>query len=197
MTFDSNTERRSHIRIKDKVLLHYRVLADSEYKEIIHSYEEGTDSPWSLCSHPYFVQEIKTYIKKISERDEALANSLDIIDQKLNLILGLLQKEEDEECPAKPAIVNLSAAGIAFTGKKPLESKQILEIDLGLLPQHFFIRCYGKVLRCKKIKEGCYKIGVKFIWITEDDQDRVIEHIFRRQVLQLRMRRKQQERKRC
>ncbi len=189
MDIDSSKDRRSHIRIKDRVLLHCRFLQKDEYEKIIRSYEEGTDTPWSACSHPYFVQDIKSYIKKINDRDEALAKSLDIIDQKLSLILGLLQGD-NEECPAKPTVVDLSAAGLAFPSIKPLDPDQILEIDLGLLPQHVFIKCYGKIMRCKPLKEKGYKIGVKFIWITEDDQDRLIEHIFRRQVIQLRMRRK-------
>ncbi len=192
MTREPDTERRSHIRIRDRVLLHCRTIERSEYEEKIRAYEEGIDTPWNVYSHPSFTQDIKVYLKKVKEKDEALANCLDILDQKLTLILNLLNKEEEGEENAKPTVVDLSAAGIAFFTEKPLKVNQLLEIDLGLLPQHLFIRCYGSVVQSTKCKDGKYRTGVKFIWMTEDDQDRLIEHIFRHQVIQLRMRRSQE-----
>ena len=189
----NSKERRSHIRIRDRVLLHARPIDQEEYEEKIRSYQEGTDSPWNAFSHPCFARDIKAHVKKIKEKDEALAGCLDILDQKLNFIIGILGKGDEEELAA-PTVVDMSAAGIAFFDPQPMEREQLLEIDIGLLPQHIFIRSYGSVVQCQRC-DGKYRIGVKFIWMTEDDQDRLIEHIFRHQVIQLRMRRASEERK--
>ncbi len=197
MTQDrQRTERRSHVRIKDRVLFHYRILDPEEYKRIICAYEDGIETPWSPYNHPQLTGDLKVHLKRLREKDEALACCIDVLDQKLNLILNLLQKDEFESCPATPCLVDISAAGVAFEANEPIERNSFLEMDIGLLPQHLFLRCYGRVLRCSQPKtSGPYKIAVKFIWMTEDDQDRLIEHIFRHQVIQLRMRRSNRRKK--
>lgn len=186
-------DRRSHIRIRDRVLLHVRPIEKEEYQKIITAYQNGTASPWIGGSPPALGKSIQSHIKRIRDRDESLANILEAMDQKLGLILSLLNTDR-EEIPAEPHEVDLSAAGIAFIYTSELPMGQIVEIDLGLLPQRLFVRCYGEVVRCERAKSRGFATAVSFLWITEDDKDRLIEHIFQRQVLLLRLRRNQKDR---
>jgi hypothetical protein len=189
----TEADRRSHIRIRDRVLLHFRPIEKEEYQKTITAYQNGTASPWIGGSPPALGKSIQSHIKRIRDRDEALANILEAMDQKLGLILSLLNADR-EEITAEPHEVDLSAAGIAFLSPSELPVGQIMEIDLGLLPQRIFLRCYGEVVRCEKTKGRGIATAVSFLWITEDDKDRLIEHIFQRQVLLLRLRRDQKDR---
>jgi hypothetical protein len=186
-------DRRSHIRIRDRVLLHFRPIEKEEYQRTIAAYRNGTASPWIGGSPPALGKSIQGHIRRIRDRDEALANILEAMDQKLGLILSLLNTDR-EEIPAEPHEIDLSAAGIAFLSASQLSVGQIMEIDLGLLPQRLFLRCYGEVVRCEKVERRGFATAVSFLWITEDDKDRLIEHIFQRQVLLLRIRRNQKDR---
>ena len=194
--YEITKDRRGHNRITDRILLQFRPVEKEEFKEIINAYQEGIASPWSTYSHPEFARGIWEHTQKIRKKDEALASVLEILNQKLGIILNLLGAEKDEITNDKPKTVNLSASGFALVASKSILVGRILEMDIGLLPQRFFFRCYGQVTRCAKIKDReSYKMAIKFIWIIEDDQERLIEHIFQRQTLQLRLRRKQKEEK--
>ena len=185
-------DRRSHIRIKDQVLLEYKEITPEELRETLNAYKEGTKVPWSQCNHPYFSQSLHGALKKLKEKDENLGKVLELIDQKLDLIINLLDANKKEKSSAQLYKVDISAMGLAFLSKQPIKVGQYLDLTIGLLPAKIFINCFGKVIRCSEC-EGMYKIAVKFVWISEADQDKLIEHIFQRQVLQLRLRREIKE----
>ncbi len=184
-------EKRSHVRIQDQVLLKYRPLSKNEFEDLVEQYEEGSLSPWPNSCHPELFHQIYSRLQKIKEKDPNLAGVLEILDQKLNLIFNLLKEGSEGYLDVShKKNVDISAAGIAFQTDEHFSPGQILEIDLGLLPQHLFFRCYGEVVRAEPSDDGCgNKTAVKFVWITPDDQDRLTENIFKKQVLQLRMRR--------
>jgi len=192
---DTKNEKRESIRIKDRVLLTYKEISKERYREKVDEYLEGLGDPWVESSHPAVRKGLKKHLKRLKERDPDLAGILDILDQKLNLLLSFMNSEEStghqDQC-TRLYKVDLSAKGIGFTGTKPFEPGTILDLYIGLLPEHYFFNCFGQVVRTDK-KNGRNFTAVKFIWITEDDQEKLIEHIFSRQVLQLRMRRKKKE----
>ncbi len=190
-----NQEQRDSIRIKDKILLSFHPVSVDEFKTSVKNYMEGTEDPWVDTCHPTFQKDIKAHLKNIKEKDKDLAAVLEILDQKLNMILGLMDTGETCEkdgIPKKLYKVDLSAKGIGFLTKKGLSKGTILKLSIGLLPEHYFFTCFGQIVRNQPQEEGAFN-GVKFIWITEDDQEKLIEHIFSRQVIYLRMRRQQKE----
>jgi len=192
MSKQKQSDRRAYIRVKDRILLEFEPIDEDDFRERVKAYEEGRDIPWSICTHLQFAQDLSLPLRKIREKDEALATVLEVLDQKLNLILNKLSTEGDK-CPATPYTVDLSAAGLAFFYPREIPKGTILKLDIGLLPQQQFFRCFGKVIRCVPKGENKFEVGVSFIWIMEDDKERLIEHIFQRQVLQLRLRRQQRE----
>ncbi|NDY42032.1 PilZ domain-containing protein [Dissulfurirhabdus thermomarina] len=190
----NSEDRRSHIRIHDQVLLAWRPITREAFEGIMQAFREGRTTPWSECTRAYEFPKIDAPLKRLREKDPALAAVVEILDQKLTMLLNRLARPEEDECEAKPHLVDISGVGIAFQSDEAIPVGQVLEMDLGLLPSHTFMRLYGEVLRCDRESGGApYAVAVKFIWIAEDDLDRLIEHIFQRQVLQLRLRRQQQE----
>ncbi len=190
-------EQRDSLRIKDRILLSFHSVSVDEFKASVKNYMEGTEDPWVDTCHPTFQKDIKTHLRHIKEKDKDLAAVLEILDQKLNMILGLMDTGdtcEKDGIPKKLYKVDLSAKGIGFLTKERLSKGSILKLSIGLLPEHYFFTCFGQVVRSEERKDGTFN-GVKFIWITEDDQEKLIEHIFSRQVIYLRMRRQEKERK--
>ena len=192
---DTDNEKRQSIRIKDRVLLSFKEISEERYRQRLDEYMEGMTDPWIESSHPTVRKGIKKHLKKLKEKDPDLAAILEILDQKLNLVLSFTGSEDsmgNQNQPARLYRVDLSAKGIGFVSENPLEPDTLLELYMGLLPEHYFFSCFGQVVRTNE-KNGRNFTAIKFIWITEDDQEKLIEHIFSRQVLQLRMRRKKKE----
>ncbi len=192
---NENREQRESIRIKDRILLSYYPVTQEEFKSKVQEYIEGVEDPWVDSCHPTFQKDIKKHLKNIKDRDKDMAAVLEILDQKLNMILGLIGTEEmcdRGSLPNKLYKVDLSAKGLGFLAKEKLSRGNILSLSIGLLPEHYFFTCFAKVVRIEK-RDGGWFAGLKFVWITEDDQEKLIEHIFSRQVLYLRMRRQQKE----
>ncbi len=192
-------DQRDSIRIKDRILLSFHPVSVEEYRTRVKSYMEGTEDPWVDTCHPTFQKDIKVHIRNIKDKDKDLAAVLEIFDQKLNMILGLVDTgdtcDSDDSVPKKLYKVNLSAKGLGFETGEEMEKGLLLQLSIGLLPEHYFFTCFGQVVRTERRKDGYFN-GVKFIWITEDDQEKLIEHIFSRQIIYLRMRRQQKEKKR-
>ncbi len=185
-------DRRRYIRVKDRILMEIKLLDEETVMGLIHGYESGEDVPWREVSPANMIKNVTLPLKRIRERDEALATMLEVIDGKLNLILKALYKEK-LDYPNKSVLVDLSAAGVAFRASTPMEVGQYVQLDIGLLPENHFFRTFGKVVRQQELPDGGYEIGIEFIWMLADDKDKLIEHVFQRQVQQLRMMRQRRE----
>ena len=192
MKEERQEDRRAHIRIVDKVLLNIKPMKKEDYQALVDKVLEGLEQPFEEYSFQWGLPKIDAPIRKLREKDEALAKAIEVLDTKLNLILNLLNLKLKKDAPVKKVTTDISAAGISFSHETPMEKGQILQLDIGLLPEQYFFRCFGEVVRIEKLNDH-YKIGVKFIWITECDRERLIEHIFQQQVLQLRLRREVKE----
>ena len=75
---------------------------------------------------------------------------------------------------------------MAITAEHPLAVGANLAIDLVLLPDHDPMRIFGTVVHSRKIEGEQYNISISFDDIRQDDQDRLIQHVLRRQSNELR-----------
>ncbi len=191
MSGEERVDRRQYIRIKDRILLDIKSLDENTVKELIDGYERGEDLPWRDISPASMIKDVTLPLKRIRDRDEALATILEVIDGKLNLILKYLSKEK-QDYPDKSVLVDLSAAGVAFRSREPMQVGQFVQLDIGVFPENHYFRCFGKVVRSREVQDG-HEVGIEFVWMLEDDKDKLIEHVFQRQVQQLRMRRQKRE----
>lgn len=186
-------DKRAYVRIIDQVFLRFRAIDSEEYAKIEQQLRRhGMDVQWPPAKAFSASDKIDLYIQRMRERDDILANIFEALDQKLNHILDILTMRMNS-MPDEPYTVELSAAGMAFNHQSPMSPGQVLEIDLGLLPERSFLRCYGKVVRCEEDGHGGFMIAIEFIYINNVDQDRLIEHVFKKQMLQLQLSRQQRD----
>lgn len=72
----------------------------------------------------------------------------------------------------KPARVkNLSTGGILFHSDKKLGNDSVLQLKLDFArgKSSYGLAAIGRVVRCSKLKNGQYNIGVQFLEIYPDD----------------------------
>ncbi len=184
-------ERREYVRINDRILLRYRPITGEELERCLRDYEEGLADPWPLAfSHPQLTRAADQVLRRLREKNKELAQLFSILNKKLDLILARIEKEEIEK-NFRFYTVNISAAGLCLSLPETFSPGQLLELEIGLLPAMHFFRCYGEIVR-----EECdgdeNRLGIKFVWMTEEDRERLIEHIFERQVMALRLNRQRQ-----
>ncbi len=190
----SGQEKRSSMRVNARVLLKVKKISQKEYEKKIENFTSGLETPQTdSISCPVLTYDIKSQIKKIREKEEALATVLDVLDQKLTFIIQKLRQGEDQERGFTEVDADISAAGIAFVCMECMDTGQYVEMQIGLLPDYFYFLALGRVVRTTQLKNGKWCVAVEFTWITEDDRERLIEYLFQRQVMQLKMRRMKRE----
>ncbi|MEN8257044.1 MAG: PilZ domain-containing protein [Thermodesulfobacteriota bacterium] len=196
---DAKEDRRSSVRVTGRNLFAYKEISEQTYSEYAQDFQEGISlySQESLADMQIFVG-AQSALGRIRDKDEDLADFLQHLDMKMNI---LLKKVDDGKTPLddlKLRDLNLSGAGIAFIAPEEVEVGTCLEFRVVLLPNYLFIYAIGRVTKCEKVKdEGdqlFYRIGAEFILIMDEDREKLIQHNFRQQSLALRNRRKLQAR---
>lgn len=129
----------------------------------------GAD-PSGLCKHA------------INDLAELLIRTNEKIDRIMDF-LGITQT--DAEGLQVVRTVNISGSGISLVITHPLEKGQLLDISLSIpgFPLGLF-RAQGEVRRIRPLKgpdAHLYEAGIKFLHLTEHQQERLISFTFRQQ----------------
>jgi hypothetical protein len=136
-------------------------------------------------------------LAKLRERDSDLADFLQHLDHKMNMMLKQVIK--GGESPLDALIMrkaNLSANGIAFCCDAPVRPDEMVEVHLVLLPAYIYVYSFGKVVSCDPVPEeegegaGCkFRVALEFVFLLDEDREKIIQHTFKQQSLALRNRR--------
>jgi len=175
-------ERRSYVRGNFSFKIKFKTMTSDEYEGLVRSNESIS---------PYFQKEpvIDIADKKIDADtaiDPSLVNHLVLIDEKLDLILELLEKDNKIEGLFKQGIgTNISGTGMNIMVDRPVETGQIIhsKFYLSKIPL-VFMEIFGEVVHATKEDEcgkTLYSLGVKFLDISVNDQERIITSVFQRQ----------------
>jgi c-di-GMP-binding flagellar brake protein YcgR len=118
--------------------------------------------------------------------DPSLVSFLLHLDQKLDQILSILNRDRDEKCLTGQGLgVNISGSGMNVIVDKPVENGQILHTKF-LLSKYplVFMDVYGEVVRVIPMSEGdetTYHLGVQFMDLNVGDRERIISSVFQKQ----------------
>lgn len=104
------------------------------------------------------------------------------INRKLGLILDRMNIESSGLVHTEERMVNLSAAGIRFTGREKFEHGQALEVKM-LLPTYpqIGLIVYGRVVRAIDLGNGEYDVAVGFEDLPDEIKDEIVQYTLNRQ----------------
>jgi hypothetical protein len=182
-------ERRSYVRGNFSFKIKFKTMTSDEYEALLNSRE----SRFSLLQEEQdLAAGDKAQITDTSI-DASLMNYIVRIDEKLDLILELLTKDNEEEGLFEQGVgVNISGSGMNIMVDQPVETGHIIhsKIYLSRIPM-VFLDVFGEVVRLSEVNECgkiLYSLGVKFLDLSVNDQERIIAMVFKTQRGDLRKR---------
>ena len=174
-------ERRSYVRGNFSFKIKFRTMTPAEYEELDRS--NDTISPQFQLTPG-----IVTGNKKDADTaiDPTLISCLTLINEKLDLILELLDKDNNNINGFQNGLgTNISGSGMNIVVDSPLETGQIINTKfyLSKIPL-VYMEIFGEVVHSTKVNE-CgktqYSLGIKFLDLSVNDQERIIASVFQRQ----------------
>jgi len=188
-------ERRKYFRIKDTALVMYRVIQDSmleaERRNVYLNQVKRENARAALFGLETRFQDL---VDTLRGRDPHLSEALEVLNRKINLLERVAATEQaaagiDDQFEHEPKEIDLSGGGMAIKADCPLAVGSHLAIDLVLLPDNEPMRIFGSVVETRQSEDKTFTISIAFEEIRQEDQDRLIQHVLRRQSHGLRARR--------
>ena len=181
---DDKANTRAHLRMDVVILMQYRKLTSEESKDLdrIQKDEDSDDfSPLSFSLRPFMEGEGKE--EELGNIDPFILNSLIDINLKLNLIISAISSGGKKNIFNRaPIQASLSEGGLGFTTGEEVSEGDIflLEIMLPIFPIAV-IKTLGRAVRIASLPEGGTSVGFKFINITEENRDKIVHFLFKKQ----------------
>jgi PilZ domain len=186
----SNTtdERREWIRIDDRVLMEYRMLASTGVAVPVEATNATPEMISAVVTQPT--------VDLFARAGESLIDSPVLpwimkVDYLLEVILNSLAISHPASVTmARPMDVNLSGGGVGFVASQEFTVGEQLAIKM-ILPPFRLIQTLTKVIRSVPQADGQgFAIATEFIDLKADDQEHLIRHILHTQAERLRACRK-------
>jgi hypothetical protein len=182
-------ERRSFVRGNFSFKVKFRTMTPTEYDELDRP--NDTISPQFQLTPGIDITDKK--IDADTAIDPTLISCLTLINEKLDLILELLDKDNENDTLFNNGLgMNISGSGMNIIVDRPLETGQIIHTKfyLSKIPL-VYMEIFGEVIHSTKVNE-CgktqYSLGIKFLDLSVNDQERIIASVFQRQRKVLRKR---------
>ena len=185
------TERRQYFRIQDTALVKYRIIQDDmldiERRSVYLNQIKFENARAALFGLETSLQDV---LDRARVADPLVAEALELINRKINLLERVVSHEQSPSesgdfLEHEPREINLSGGGMAIKAERPIATGAHLAIDLVLLPANDPMRIFGSVVDCRET-DGEHLISIAFEEIRQEDQDRLIQHVMRRQTSTLR-----------
>lgn len=187
---ENSQERRRFYRINDRVSLNYRVVqpADLE-KEIVRTSRKQKEMA-ELRNAVYAIDaRLDVINQQLKEDNPVLAEVLTLFQRKIALHESMLGIDDfDDSAFSQAREINLSANGLAFDAETPLSEGSCLKLELVTYPEHHYIRVFANVVKCYQLQDdrsSGYHVAVEFRSISNEDEEKIVNHIFKKQAEEL------------
>jgi hypothetical protein len=187
MSGQQQDERRRYFRVTDLIGLRYCVLSGSEQELAVQAQPTSLKSLLSQIENQIVID-----MAVIQNSQPEIHHLLDLFNQKINLAFGhsIAGGEDDNVGSSTRAChVNLSACGIAFTAAESMQLNQHVSLDITLYPSNVRMNLLAAAISCDEFHEvdndDNYVIRADFVNISESDQEVLVQHVIKRQAIQL------------
>jgi hypothetical protein len=188
-----NIEKREFARARVSLPVQYNIFDLEEYNKL----REKRKAEPRVCRHNLLsVTFPPTPISRREETDYDIRERLEIINNKLDYLIGLIiVGVPKKEYKYRDVAVELSGAGLRIMTCRPVPPAMYLDICL-IAPffPYFIDDIYGQVNRVIPVQEGdsseeAYEVSVEFIEIEDSVREKLIQLTFEKQRELLRSRR--------
>ncbi|NNF67245.1 MAG: PilZ domain-containing protein [Gammaproteobacteria bacterium] len=192
-----SADRRQSFRIDNQVALSYKVVSEDELKQNAADIKQGGFLPGGMSATLFGMEaELKGRISRVRQKSPETAESLELLNNKLNAVINLmpLLHEQEENIFDQPIRdTNVSASGISFVNEEEIPSGTFLYLRLVLAPDYYYVAAYAKVIRSqpmRKPRDGFrYRVAVDFELISDQHRELIVKYTMSRELAQLRARR--------
>ena len=180
-------ERRSYYRINYPVALEYHAV---DMETILAS-----EQPKQFNVSPYFTlqlqlaeleTEMSQILTRVSDTQPHVANALDLLNRKVELIGRTLAVGDLLLEDAHIVEANISESGMSFTSNESLSEKSFLALKLIFPNDALGLLLYSEVVRCEAKEEG-FEVSINFMKMPESCRSILARTLMRAQMRQLRL----------
>jgi len=177
MLVEEGQNRRLDFRQDDVLYMKAETLSEEQLK--IEKNRAGTQRTkllQSLASH-----DLLSEGGRYGHLDPNVSSALEILDEKLNYLIGINVAKQSDCSDLEEHLVNMSVSGMRFTMQGDCKVNDWLKITLRLpLFPPVIIELLAKVMHVKAMSENKIQLGVAFSYRCEDEEDAITTYIFKR-----------------
>ena len=181
--------RRDHFRVEIIVPAKWQLLNQQEIELV----NEGLESViFKTDGLPSPIDEILAQTAPGSE-EEHMYHSLQFINNKLDFIIEQLLPNSMKSMTGQGDVFEISASGLKFICNENLEIGNLIKMNL-ILPGTFKYQMnfIAEVMRVEE-KDIGFITAVRYTHINDDDRDSIIDVVFRKQRLDIRVQKSREE----
>lgn len=180
------TDRRKFFRIKDNVEISIEKLALNEKLSDIKINQTSFILSSAISALDI---ESQTLFNKVKRNTPDIANYLEIINKKIDLISSYILDTSPQNSNQVCTEIDLSASGISVETNDTFFEQDLVMIKFLLLPEKKGIICTGRVIRIKQ-RNNSNTLSINFEEITESDREIIIKHTISKQLQEARYKRR-------
>jgi PilZ domain-containing protein len=186
-------EKREFFRVGDRIFLNYRVIDQKDFDESVLRLRSGIDKRRQISDSLQNTNTLLIELLSALEKSQPdIVPVIKLLNHKTNIISQAVDSQIiDDNRPMSTYDVTLSGGGLSFKSTENIDVSDLLEINLILYPIARSIRSFGEVIHCNGNASQPdfkgYDIGVKFVYLSEDDREFIVSHVLNAQSNQLRI----------
>lgn len=184
-------DRRRYFRINDIVGLSYRLIEPGE----VEAQKQADNVQIAVAEVLRSIdRELTNALNAMWQSNPTAANAIGLLNKKMDVLAAEMDLDyaQIKGLDIQTKEVNISACGIAFECVDRFNIGQSLQLDILLKPANTHIKMTGIVMECVETEKGQYFLRVNFDSVDTNVQEQLIQHIVRRQSIQLGMARKEE-----
>lgn len=188
----SGADRREFFRINDTLVVEYSVVNQDRMNEVVNNIERADDHIDHQDRHQLrsLQNNLNHLLDNINQSNRDIARALRLLDDKINLLVQKMNRQNKPVKPEQLTHANLSGGGIAFMVSEPVKNRESVELYLQLLPSSTEINALARVVSCDKVKtadpEHPYHLRLAFTHMDDQDRNLLVKHTLNRQAEALR-----------
>jgi len=177
---EAKDNKRQDFRVDDVLSMSDRPLTTEEYET--KKVRIGIRSRKSSILHEILGKEMSIRKDDIDESNQDLVKVLDMLDSKMNYLIGIETIREAQESNLDERVASISASGISFLTQERYKPGDHLEITV-MLPS-FPPNVIDILVEVKRIeyqeKYDQVRVGGKFLFRCEDERTCVVDYVYLR-----------------